>query len=108
MTTPLVAATHYCERITDSFWAEPLNAITNVAFLVAAGLLFRHYATSRTSPQHALSLLTLIALVALIGVGSFLWHTWATAWMEWADVLPILGFISLYLWLFLRRVVGLK
>ena len=26
----------YCERVTVSFWAEPLNALSNIAFLIAA------------------------------------------------------------------------
>lgn len=39
----------------------------------------------------------------LIGIGSFLFHTVATRWAAWADVIPILVFILLYLWLILRR-----
>ena len=26
----------YCERIDASFWSEPLNAVTNVIFLITA------------------------------------------------------------------------
>lgn len=26
----------YCERIYPGFWAEPLNAITNIAFIIAS------------------------------------------------------------------------
>lgn len=31
----------YCERIEPGLWAEPLNAITNLAFIIAAFLLIR-------------------------------------------------------------------
>ena len=31
----------YCERVDASFWSEPLNAITNVSFVLAAWLLWR-------------------------------------------------------------------
>jgi hypothetical protein len=30
----------YCERTDPSFWAEPVNALTNIAFLLAAALAF--------------------------------------------------------------------
>jgi hypothetical protein len=26
----------YCERVSPSFWAEPVNAVSNLAFLIAA------------------------------------------------------------------------
>jgi len=29
----------YCERTDASFWAEPANALTNAAFLIAAALI---------------------------------------------------------------------
>ena len=29
----------YCERIGAEFWAEPLNAISNLGFIVSAALL---------------------------------------------------------------------
>jgi len=32
-----VAVTTYCERLDASFWPWPLNALTNLAFLLAAG-----------------------------------------------------------------------
>jgi hypothetical protein len=32
---------NYCERTGAGFWAEPLNAISNASFLVAAALAFR-------------------------------------------------------------------
>ena len=35
---PYAAVDRYCERVDASFWSEPLNAVSNAAFLVAAGL----------------------------------------------------------------------
>ena len=26
----------YCERVDAAFWSEPINAVTNAAFLIAA------------------------------------------------------------------------
>jgi hypothetical protein len=36
--------------------------------------------------------------VALTGVGSFLFHTVATRWAEWGDVIPIVAFMLSYIW----------
>ncbi|SDH25260.1 ceramidase domain-containing protein [Roseospirillum parvum] len=94
----------YCERLDPGFWAEPVNALTNLAFLVAAGVALgrarRHDAADPVT-------LALIGLVALVGVGSFLFHTVATRWAGLADVIPIGLFILLYLVAALRRFVGL-
>ena len=72
----------YCERSDPSFWAEPVNAVTNLAF-VLAGL----WAWRRTS---GLGRVLSVVLMA-IGVGSFLFHTVAEAWSGLADVLPIVA-----------------
>lgn len=80
----------YCERIDFTYWSEPVNAVSNAAFLIAAALVWRQTA--------GLPLARAMAVVlAVIGVGSFMWHTHATQWAGLADVLPILGFILLYL-----------
>lgn len=90
----------YCERLDASFWAEPANAATNAAFIVAAAVAARRHRADRPA-------LVLAALVAVIGVGSFLFHTFATRWALLADVAPIQLFIAVYFCLVLRRIVGL-
>lgn len=82
----------YCERTDPSFWAEPLNAATNAAFLIAAFIMWR-----RVRGQGLPIATALTAILGLIGVGSFLFHTFATGWAALADTLPILLFILLYL-----------
>lgn len=100
---------NYCERLSDGFWAEPANAITNLAFLLAAVLLIPPLMIStRVSLLKAVDIVLLISLLFAIGIGSFLWHTLATLWAGWADVIPIVLFISLYLLSFLFRVTGLS
>ena len=95
----------YCERLDAGFWAEPVNALTNLAFVLAAWLVWR-----RARRLGALSSETklLAGMIALIGIGSFLFHTFATGWAEWADVLPILLFELAYLYLYLRRIAGMR
>ena len=81
----------YCERVDFSFWAEPVNAASNLAFLIAALIMWR-----RIKGQGMPLATALTAILAVIGVGSFLFHTFATQWASLADVLPILVYILVY------------
>lgn len=85
----------YCERIDPSFWSEPVNAITNAAFLIAALYMWHR---SRGLPNAQ----ALCAVLFAIGVGSFLFHTYATTWAAIADVAPIAVYVLLYIFLATR------
>ncbi|MGR3795274.1 ceramidase domain-containing protein [Vannielia sp. SX4] len=76
----------YCERLSPAFWAEPINAVTNAAFLLAALVAFLH---ARRIGQARGAVLVLCLLLAAIGLGSFAFHTFATRWAALADVAPI-------------------
>lgn len=83
----------YCERVDPSFWAEPLNAISNLAFILAAAW------ASYSAIKHGITLPALWFLIFLafcIGIGSFLFHTFATVWAGLADTLPIWLFVLSY------------
>ncbi|KZM51532.1 hypothetical protein [Labrenzia sp. OB1] len=95
---------NYCERLGPEFWSEPLNAVTNVAFLIAA--LAAWLMWSRKTPDDLPALL-LIAIVFATGVGSFLFHTFATRWASLTDVIPIALFIHVYLFFALKRFLEL-
>ncbi len=80
----------YCERTDPSYWAEPVNAVTNAAFVIAALIMWRRGA--------GLPLARALAVVlGAIGIGSYLFHTHAQVWSAIADVVPIVVFILLYL-----------
>jgi len=99
----------YCERTAPGLWQEPLNTVTNLGFLIAAALLMRLYLRIyRGRHAQGWDRLLLIALLAAIGVGSGLWHLTAERWAMLADVLPIMGFVSVFLLVFLTRVAGLS
>jgi hypothetical protein len=87
----------YCERLGPEFWAEPVNALTNAAFLLVAVLAWRRW------PAEPLAR-ALSAVLFVIGIGSFLFHTFATPWAAAADTVPILGFILLYVYAAHRRI----
>lgn len=93
----------YCERLDAGFWAEPFNAVTNAAFLVAAlaALLLWRRAGGRDY-----LVLVLILLVFAIGIGSFLFHTMPNGWTVLADVVPIQLFAFGYFAFALRRYFG--
>ena len=96
----------YCERLSAGFWAEPANALTNLAFLVAAVLAA---VALRRSPGRApLDLAMLTGLLAVISVGSFLFHTLATGWAGLADTVPIGLFMLAYVVVFARRFGGVR
>jgi hypothetical protein len=94
---------NYCERLDPSFWAEPLNALSNASFIIAGLLLLAQW--RKTSPPSKPGL-ALILNVFAIGIGSFLFHTFANRWSSLADVLPITIFIHFYFLLALRTYLG--
>jgi hypothetical protein len=87
----LAQVDQYCERTDFSYWSEPVNAVTNAAFLIAAVVMW-----TRVRGQGMPLAAAMCAMLAAIGIGSYLFHTHATGWAAAADVLPILGFILLY------------
>lgn len=96
----------YCERGSDpGFWAEPVNAITNGGFFIAA-LLALWLWLSQPAGRRGAAELALIAIVFVIGTGSFLFHTHATRWAAIADTVPIGIFMVSYLGYALRRYFG--
>ena len=91
----------YCERTDFSYWSEPVNAVTNGAFVLAALWMWR-----RCHGVPAARVLCVILF--LIGIGSYLFHTHATQWAALADMAPIGLFILVYLFLVNRDFVGLR
>ncbi|MEC7762417.1 MAG: hypothetical protein VX874_10965 [Pseudomonadota bacterium] len=81
----------YCERIGFGFWAEPINAVTNIAFLISGFLIWRR-AHGKNLPLAEGMAIVLFA----IGIGSFLFHTFATRWAAAMDTTPILIFVLLF------------
>ncbi len=98
----------YCERTGPEFWAEPVNALSNVSFAIAACLLAWTLQRSRPAGRGwPASIAALPALLALVAVCSFLFHTLARVWAGLADQLSILLFGCVFLYAFLRHVAGL-
>ncbi|MDA7948877.1 MAG: ceramidase [Hyphomicrobiaceae bacterium] len=92
----------YCERaLNPDFWAEPMNAMSNLAFLFAAAFAYADFRNKRPARGGPV-IVCLIFLLMTVGVGSFLFHTYATLWSSLADVIPIAVFVAAYMLLTLR------
>jgi len=94
----------YCERTSAAFWAEPVNAVTNLSFVLAALIAAR---TARRLGIRAPIAWVLIVLAGLIGIGSFLFHTFANQWSALADVLPIWTFVALFVLTAMHQIGGM-
>lgn len=93
----------YCERVGPGLFEEPINALSNFSFIIAAWAawrLARHTGTLSTGVK------VLIGLAGSVGIGSMLWHTFANTLGLYLDVVPIAIFIMLFIWLYTRNVMG--
>ena len=89
----------YCERLDIGIWAEPINTVTNAAFILAA--IFMWLRCKNLVEGRILSF-----LLFSIGCGSFLFHTYAQAWAALLDVTAIFIFILTYIFVANRRFLG--
>lgn len=86
----------YCERAAPGLWGEPLNSLSNLAFLVAAVLVWRLANGDRTGR-------VLAGLIGLVFVASTVFHLFATRWAAVADSVAILVFVLVSAVVFARR-----
>lgn len=94
----------YCERTSPALLAEPVNALSNLAF-VAAGV----WGVREARRYGAGAFAEILAWwVVAIGIGSALFHTFANELTKWADILPIAGFTLAYTLMNLRRFMAMS
>ena len=94
----------YCERTGPGLLAEPLNAITNASFLIAA---WAAWLLATRAGHVSTGIRVLVLLAASVGIGSALWHTVPNGWTLTLDIIPILIFLVCFFWLYLRDVARL-
>ncbi len=90
----------YCERTDPGLWSEPLNALSNLAFLLAAVVMWRRSRDAGPAPR------LLCAILFAIGLASGLWHTVARAWAGALDSAAIAVFILVYVYAANRVFLG--
>jgi hypothetical protein len=89
----------YCERVAPGLWGEPFNSLSNLAFLLAAVLVWRLAEGDRTGR-------VLAALIGLVFFAGTAFHLLATRWAAVADSVAILVFVLVYTVLFPRVFFG--
>ncbi len=94
----------YCERTDFGLWSEPVNALTNLAFILAGALLLVRLLRGR--PGAGGSVAALPVLLMLVGACSLAFHLLATVWAGWVDTLSILLFACVFLYAFFRVAGG--
>jgi len=94
----------YCERNGPEFWAEPVNAVSNLAFILAG--IWGVWAVRRN--QAGAFAEALAWWVVAIGIGSALFHTFANWLTIWADIVPIATFTLTFTIFALRRFAALR
>src|SRR3546814_8100939 len=75
----------YCERVGPGLWAEPLNLVTNLAFILAGVLLVVALRRAEPAVRRDPAIIGLAVLVLVVGIGSGLFHSFATRWAALAD-----------------------
>lgn len=91
----------YCERTAPGLWSEPVNALSNLAFLLVAALLW-----GEAGNRAASGVRSLIGLIAAVGLGSLSFHTLATRGTAVLDIAFIGLFVLAYFQRFQLRVLG--
>jgi uncharacterized protein (DUF486 family) len=100
---PLKPIFDYCERTDPSLFSEPLNALSNAAFFIAAWLLWRNYKKAQ-QPMNV----TLLALITCIGIGSTAFHVSPSRLTMLGDVVPIALFVMFSLYVCMRNLLNLS
>ncbi|MEU5258450.1 hypothetical protein [Amycolatopsis sp. NPDC021455] len=89
----------YCERVAPGLWGEPFNSVSNLAFLVAAVLVWRLAEGDRTGRL-------LAASIGLVFAAGAAFHLLATRWAAVGDSAAMLVFALVYAVLFPRVFFG--
>lgn len=98
----------YCERFGPGLFAEPLNALSNLAFVIAGVWVAARMPRSFAPQPVPLPFDLLAGCIALIGICSAAFHTFAVRWAGLLDVLSIALFIYGFAVCFARYVLDVR
>jgi len=93
----------YCERTGPGLLQEPINTVSNIAFLIAA--IIAYYRLDKRGNSDVAEMVLIISAV-LVGIGSILFHTFANPIAHKADIVPIWFFVGSYTLLAVYRLSG--
>ena len=94
-------ASRWCERVSTSMFREPVNALSNLGFMITGLLMFwvlsKDVRSADSNQFHGLTPISMLYAGAAIylGPGSMLMHGTHTDWGQWADNLSMVMYILL-------------
>ena len=91
-------ASRWCERVSDGWFREPVNTLSNFGFVVIGLIIFWIISKENTSKDNLFFGVTGITLIyataaVYLGPGSMLMHATNTEWGGWADNLSMVMYI---------------
>jgi len=90
----------YCERISTPYFFEPLNTVSNLAFIMAA---YYSFSLIKRSNTHDPSIKLLPYVITAIGLGSMSFHSFRSEFTNYLDIIPILIFMLLSVYTILQK-----
>ncbi len=94
----------YCERTNDQIFNEPVNAISNIFFIIVSLSLIKILRKNQSSKIYYIQPI----LIFFIGIGSFLFHLKPNIITLYSDVIPIFLFSLSFIFLFNRDVININ
>lgn len=91
----------YCERFANFWLVEPLNALTNLAFLIGAYYLYKFIRANNLKSRLSTFL---IGLMVAVGLGSMSWHLYRSEATLLLDRLPIYIFFIFTLYFAIQSI----
>ena len=91
-------ASRWCERVSDGWFREPVNTLSNFGFVIIGLIIFWIISNENTSENNLFFGVTGITLIyataaVYLGPGSMLMHATNTEWGGWADNLSMVMYI---------------
>ena len=91
-------ASRWCERVSDGWFREPVNTLSNFGFVIIGLIIFWIISKENTSKDNLFFGVTGITLIyataaVYLGPGSMLMHATNTEWGGWADNLSMVMYI---------------
>ena len=91
-------ASRWCERVSDGWFREPVNTLSNFGFVFIGLIIFWIISKEKTSKDNLFFGVTGITLIyataaVYLGPGSMLMHATNTEWGGWADNLSMVMYI---------------
>ena len=94
----------YCERTNEQVFNEPINAISNIFFIIVSLSLIKILRRNKSEKIYFVQPI----LIFFIGVGSFLFHLTPNLITLYSDIIPIFLFSLSFIFLFNRDVISIN